>query len=158
MEERIFAAIIWLVLFFGVPLVLAIGTVSMWGDGMSAFGARPAFNNGAVLFLLVIYSVVWLLLLRLILAPGIGYDTPITNIADLFSPGYEAMPALQRLYDRLAGWLQRDPLNAGLRLGALLALLGLPLVVARVVGEQQARRRRPAPGWSRQRGYDKEAE
>ena len=152
MDERILATIIWLALFFGVPLVLAVGTVSMWGDGTSAFGGRPNFNNAAVLFLLVIYTLVWLLLLRFVFAPGIGYDTPITSIADLFSPTSESMPALQRLYERLTGWFQRDPLNAGLRLGALAVLLGLPLLTARIVGEWQARRRTPLSGWWRQRG------
>lgn len=152
MDERLLATLLWLALFFGVPLVLAIGTVSLWGDGMSASGGRPVFNNAAVLFLLIIYAVVWLLLLRFVFAPGIGYDTPIANVSDLFSPTYDSLPALQRLYDRFTGWLQRDPLNAGLRLGVLVILLGLPLVTARIVGEWGARRRTPSPGWRRQRG------
>jgi hypothetical protein len=141
MEERILATIIWLVLLFGVPLALAIGTVSLWADGMSTAGGKPTFNNVVVLLLILIYTIIWLLLLRMVYLPGIGYDANITTLTDIFNPTYESMPALQRLFTRFTDSIQRDPLAAGIRVVLLVVVLAVPLVLARFLGE----RSNPAP-------------
>jgi hypothetical protein len=142
MDERILATVIWLILLFGVPLALALGTVSLWADGLSSAGGKPGFNNVVVLLLVLVYTVIWLLLLRLIYLPGMGYEASITSLTDIFSPTSESMPALQRLFNRFTDWLQREPITAGIRLVLLAAVLAVPLVLARVLGE----RSNPLPG------------
>lgn len=139
MSEQILGIGLWLILLFGIPLALAVATVSLWADGLASAGGRPRFNNGVVVLMLLIYAAFWLLLLRFLYLPGLRFDPEVTSITPLFSPGFRALTAIQQLYGDFMGWLQVNPLSAAGQLLLVAAVLGAPLFLARVMGELSGR-------------------
>jgi hypothetical protein len=140
MTEQILASILWLGIFFVLPVALTLATMSIWADGATAVGGKPAFNNIVVVLLLVGYSALWLLLLQTIYLPTIGYDPA------LLSPGgfarFATLLSLQQFLSALTTSVTRNFVGTGLRLLLLAALVAACLLLARFIGQWSGRRSR----------------
>ncbi len=142
MSEQLLASILWIVLIFTLPVALTFASVSVWADGAAHAGGQPGFNNALVLLLFVLYSALWLVLLRVVYLPAMGYDPTLITLPGPFSEEFATLRAIGQLWDTFTGWVRLDPLGAGARVGMLAVLVALALVAARTVGAWRGRRTR----------------
>jgi hypothetical protein len=142
MDERILATILWLLLIFALPLILTFASASVWADGMGHAGGKPGFHNGVVVLVFVLYSLVWLLLLRVVYLPAMGYDPRLIALPGPFDARFATLRAIEQLWSAFTGWVGRDALGAGARVALLAVLLALTLVAARSLGYWRGRQSR----------------
>lgn len=142
MDEHILATILWLLLIFALPLLLTFASVSVWADGMGHAGGTPRFHNGVVVLVFVLYSLVWLALLRVVYLPAMGYDPRLIGLPGPFDPRFATLRAIEQLWSTFTGWVGRDSLGAGTRVGLLVVLIALALVAARSLGYWRGRQSR----------------
>lgn len=142
MSEQLLASILWLILIFTLPVALTFASVSVWADGAAHAGGQPGFNNVLVLLLFILYTALWLVLLRVVYLPAMGYDPTLITLPGPFEERFSNLGAIQQLWDTFTGWVRLDPLGAGARVGMLAVLVALALVAARYLGEWRGRRTR----------------
>ena len=144
MDERTMSTLLWLVIIFALPVGLTIMSAGFWGDGVGAAGGQPHYTNSAMLFWAVLHTTAWVLLLRYLYLPAVGFDANVMSLAGPFTPRYASLLALQRLVNDFTGWYVRDPVEAGIRTALLVVLLVIPLLAARMLGARYGLRTR---GW-----------
>src|SRR5205823_2936250 len=127
-QEHILSALIWLALILGPPLLLALVAPMFYIDGASRglHLREVAIDNRAPLLLLIIGLCVWVLLLKFLYLPLVGFDTQFLTIGGFTQYDYTDLGTLKTLWGLTVDWVQRNP-------GSAIPLLAFPLLLGGAV-------------------------
>src|SRR5262245_1655310 len=106
-QGQILAALIWLVILLGPPLLLAILTPMFYVDGATRDPhSQPVkADNRATLLVLFISFCVWVLLLKFLYLPAIGFDAGFLSINGFSQYSYTDLNTLKTLGTMTLDWI-----------------------------------------------------
>jgi hypothetical protein len=148
-EGHILAAFLWLVILLGPPLALALLTPMFYVDGAtSSPHSQPVkVDNRATLLLLLITFCAWVLLLKFLYLPAIGFDTDFLTVNTFAHYDYTDLGTLKTLGDMTLNWIGRDSV-AAIGMLAFVPLLGMGILfMARTQGRAAATPPTPQTRW-----------
>ncbi len=148
-QGRILASLIWLAILLGPALVLTFLAASIYVDsGTRGVNLRPVrVDNRIFLLLLVVSFTGWLLMLKFIYLPAIGFGTQFLTVDGATRYNYTDLYTLQVLGTMALDWVRNQPWQAGLMLGCLPIICVAVLLMARALGRSAAMPLPPKTVW-----------
>lgn len=139
-ETQILSAFLWFMVLMGPPLALALLAPMMYVDGATrGYGQiEVKTDNRAMLLLLFIGFVIWILLLKYLYFPLIGFDTSFLTFEQLPRYNYGDLKSLNTLWTMTLDWIGRSTVPALLLLSFVPLLWAAVLVIARMMGARAA--------------------
>jgi hypothetical protein len=139
-QSQIAASLLWLALILGPPLALALGAGMVYMDGATrGLNTVPVrADNRAILLLLLVAFAVWVLLLKFLYLPIIGFDAPFLSFNGLTTYNYADIRSVQTLWHLTRDWVATRPGEAVLLLSFLPLIGASVLIFARALGRSAA--------------------
>ncbi|HUS15412.1 MAG TPA: hypothetical protein VM536_10395 [Chloroflexia bacterium] len=131
---------LWFLILVGPPLALALLAPMMYVDGATrGFGQVPVrTSNWSMFVILLLGFSLWILLLKLIYFPIIGFTADFLTFDNVTRFDYGNLKMVNALWSQTLSWIGRAPVQALLLL-LVVPLLGTAvLIVARVMGRSAA--------------------
>jgi len=143
-QSQIAASLLWVALILGPPLALALGAGMVYMDGATrGLNTVPVrADNRAILLLLLIALTVWVLLLKFLYLPIIGFDAQFLSLTGITTYDYGDIRSVQTLWHLTRDWATTRPFEAVTLLSFLPLMAASVLVIARALGRSAAL---PAP-------------
>ncbi len=128
-EFQILAALLWFLLLVGPGMIVATFANMMYVDGAtrgpSAVEVRT--RGAATLMTWFIADVIWLVLLKLLYLPAIGFDNNFLSVNGATAFNYTDIYQLQVLWGMTLDWLGRNP-------GQALLYVAFPALALTAIG------------------------
>jgi hypothetical protein len=148
-QGQLVASFIWLLIILGPPMAVAMLAPMLYVDGASLGPAatRVRADNRANLLLLLVSFAGWIVLLKFLYLPLIGFDTHFLSFSGVMTYNYCDLTTLGTLAAMAADWIRRSTLEALLYSAAAPMLGAAVLIFAREWGRAAARPPVPHTRW-----------
>ncbi|HET7075885.1 MAG TPA: hypothetical protein VFM49_00410 [Chloroflexia bacterium] len=139
-QSQIAASLLWLALILGPPLALALGAGMIYMDGATrGLNTVPVrTDNRAILLLLMVALAVWVLLLKFLYLPIIGFDAQFLSLNYLTTYNYADIRSVQTLWHLTRDWVATRPFEAVTLLSFVPLISASVLIFARALGRSAA--------------------
>ena len=144
LQTQIASSLLWLAVILGPPLALALSAGMIYTDsatrGLNTVPVRA--DNRAILLLLLIAFAAWVLLLKFLYLPIIGFDAQFLSLDGITTYNYSDIRSVQTLWHLTRDWATTRPFDAVTLLSFLPLISASVLIFARALGRSAAL---PAP-------------
>ena len=148
-QGQLVASFIWLLIILGPPMAVAMLAPMLYVNGASlgVGSVRVRADNRANLLLLLVSFAAWIVLLKFLYLPIIGFDTHFLSFSGAMTYNYGDLTTLGTLAGMTADWIRRSTLEAILYGAAAPMLAAAVLIFAREWGRAAARPAAPHTRW-----------